>query len=107
MYGDPGLQAQRTALAWVRTALGAAGAGGLMVKVGVDAGSSAIVLAGGLALLCGAVLGLLSRRRRAVLAAAQLTPRHVAAERELTVVGALVTATALTVVLSLLVTRAG
>ena len=107
MTRDPGLQPQRTALAWVRTALGAAGTGGLLLKAGVNTGSPITVGAAILALVDGAVLGLLARRRRSTLAAASRSSAHVAAERELTLVALLVLTTGMVALVAVLADDGG
>ena len=60
----PGLAAERTALSWTRTAVGALAVGGLVLKLGIDRGSAAEIAAGVAALVVGALVFLLRPGRK-------------------------------------------
>ena len=60
---DPGLQAERTHLAWSRTALAVAGNAVLVIRTGVSEGSWTLAVAGVLLALLAVGIVLLGRRR--------------------------------------------
>lgn len=65
---DPGLQPERTALAWRRTALAIAVNGGLLVRSALQSGSAVLGLVAGLVLLAAlGVFGFGAARRNALL----------------------------------------
>lgn len=57
----PGLARERTTVAWGRTALGAAGLGGALLRLGALNGSAAELAGGALALLSAVLLALAGR----------------------------------------------
>jgi hypothetical protein len=61
---DPGLQPERTALAWGRTALTAFINAGLLIKAGLDSARASVVLCGGVLLLGACTLQLIALMRR-------------------------------------------
>lgn len=92
----PGLQQERTALAWTRTALAMLAVGGFLVKVGASS-PDGFTSAAGVLLLPAALLAWLSGRRRAdeddvSPAAAAWSIRAAAAITAITVVAAALTA---------------
>lgn len=61
---EPGLARERTAIAWARTGLGAAGFGIALIRVGVTRGSVIDIAAGVMSLLGSALLSLSGRALR-------------------------------------------
>jgi uncharacterized membrane protein YidH (DUF202 family) len=88
---DRGLQAERTRLAWSRTALSFAAVGALLLHNGITTGDPVRWVPGLVGLSCAAATYLLGVVRY------HATNRKVAREQSMTSVGAVRTATALTV----------
>lgn len=77
MQRDPGLQPERTALAWRRTSMAMIVNGLLVVRAGADAGSVFLGSIGGLVLAAGGAVAVLGwQRRRSLLEAKSPTAPH-------------------------------
>lgn len=87
---DPGLQAERTRLAWSRTSLSFAAVGALLLHNGLTTGDRLHGLPGLIALCCAAATYLLGVSRY------HATTRKVPREQPMTSVGSVRTLTALT-----------
>lgn len=100
---DPGLQSERTYLAWQRTGLAFAGVGALLVHSATRAGTALAFLPGGLALAVAAVILLRALLRYRFITAAARGQRDAASPRvavALAVMATLVGVTGLVVVLA-------
>lgn len=93
---DSGLQAERTRLAWSRTALAFAGVGALLLHAGASTGDRLQELPGLIALCFAAVTYLLGVGRY------HATPRNVAREQPMTSAGSVRLLTALTTLTAIL-----
>ena len=77
MTDDPGLQPQRTTLAWTRTGIGAAALTGILARHAAESGAMVDIVAtafAGAAAICLLVLARLRRDRISVAVAADASP---------------------------------
>jgi hypothetical protein len=94
----PGLQPQRTALAWTRTALGCGGLAAVMVRRAVLTGRVLDVIAAGLVTLAALGVFVIGRRRRRQIARALATGRNPLLRSGIPAVSGLVGLSALAVI---------
>jgi len=100
---DPGLQAERTSLAWGRTALAASIAALLVTRDGFVSHQPALSVAGLLLLAAAAVTGVAARRRQSTIVAAVAEGRSPMSRHGMLTLTAMVIVLGLAVVWSVLV----